>query len=315
MDTQQPLPQTQIEAIRYFEDPDNCHNFMVSRRWPNGVTCPRCGSQSIGKLSKPRYVWNCKGCKKQFTVKVGTVFEDSPLPLTKWLPAVWLIVNAKNGISSCEIARALGVTQKTAWFMAHRIRTALHAGSFEKLSGTIEADETFIGGKASNMHKSKREAKIQGRGTVGKAIVLGLLERDEKGKASKVKAKVIPDTQRETLHAEISQHVETGSQVFTDAWKAYRDLSPAYAHQFVDHAVAYVQGNVSTNGLENFWCLLKRSVKGTYVSVEPYHLFRYLDEQAYRFNDRKGSDSDRFVKAMQSLAGKRLTYAELTKDE
>jgi len=196
--------------------------------------------------------------------------------------------------------------------MAHRIRLALQAGSFEKLSGQVEADETFIGGKASNMHKAEREKKIQGRGTVGKSIVLGLLERQD-GKPSKVRAKVVKDTTSETLQGEVRENVEAGSELFTDAWKSYRGLGADYQHQFVDHAIAYVDGQVSTNGLENFWCLLKRTVKGTYVAVDAQHLFRYLDEQAYRYNNRKSNDAERFLKAVKSVSGKRLTREELTK--
>jgi transposase-like protein len=313
---EQGYPTTQQEAIIYFSDSRVCHDFMVQMRWADGVACPRCGDMDVRysetKSAKPRRLWNCYGCKKQFTVKVGTIFEDSPLGLEKWLPCIWLIVNAKNGISSCEISRALGVTQKTAWFMAHRIRLALQQGSFEKMSGQVEADETFIGGKASNMHKSQRAKKIQGRGSVGKAVVLGLLERSAKGKPSKVLAKVVPDTSTQTLVGEIRYHVEEGSEVYTDAWKAYRALTPQFKHEFVDHAVAYVQGNVSTNGLENFWCLLKRSVKGTYVQVAPFHLFRYLDEQAYRYNERESNDADQFVKAVRSVTGRRLTFQEVT---
>lgn len=251
----QGYPETQQEAIIHFSDAQVCHDFMVKMRWPNGVVCPRCNCEDVRysqtKGAKPRRLWNCYNCKKQFTVKVGTIFEDSPLGLEKWLPAVWLIVNAKNGISSYEIHRALGITQKTAWFMAHRIRLALQVGNFEKMSGTVEADETFVGGKASNMHKDKRVAKIQGRGTVGKTAVLGLLERDTKtGKPKRVKAQVVEDTSSETLHAAIRENVEEGTELHTDAWKSYRGLTPDYIHYFVDHAVAYAEGHVSTNGLE-----------------------------------------------------------------
>ena len=150
------LPEGLVEATRFFATEKTCHEFMSAMRWPNGVECPRCGSKDIGKLIEARRVWTCKGCKKQFSAKLGTIFEDSPLSLTKWLPATWLIVNAKNGISSCELARALDVTQKTAWFMLHRIRLAMQDGSIEKFSGKIEADETFIGGRARNMHADKR---------------------------------------------------------------------------------------------------------------------------------------------------------------
>jgi len=303
------FPKTLQDVIKFFADADTCVTFMAQIRWPEGVTCPNCEGKAVSYLST-RYVWKCKACKKQFSVKVGTVMEDSPIGLDKWLAAIWLIANAKNGISSCEISRALGVTQKSAWFLLHRIRLAMQNGTFEKMGGTVEADETFIGGLSRNMHKHAREAKITGTGGAGKVIVFGLLERNTTG--SKVRTKVVFDRTRETLHGEIRRHVEAGAEVFTDAHKSYGGLSPEYVHQFVDHAERYVDGNVHTNSMENFWSLLKRSIKGTYVSVEPFHLFRYLDEQAFRFNQRKVKDADRFVETVKQIAGKRLTYDELT---
>jgi transposase-like protein len=300
------LPKTLQEAIKFFSDKETCTTFMAQLRWPDGVTCPVCESKAVSYLST-RYLWKCKACKKQFSVKVGTIMEDSAIGLDKWLAAIWLIANAKNGISSYEIHRAIGVTQKSAWFLLHRIRLAMQTGTFEKLSGQVEADETFIGGKARFMHKSKREKMMKGRGSVGKVAVMGLLERH-----GEVRAQVICDTSRETLHGEVKRHVEKGAELFTDAWKAYVGLDAEYIHQVINHAEEYVRSNVRTNGIENFWSLLKRSIKGTYVSVEPFHLFRYLDEQSFRFNTRKGKDSDRFMQAVKSIAGKRLTYEELT---
>ena len=307
------VPETALEAIRYFGDPDNCHSFMVKMRWPNGITCPRCGSEKIGKLVLPRRIWNCGGCKKQFSAKVRTIFEDSPLGLDKWLPAVWLIVNAKNGISSCELARSVGVTQKTAWFMLHRIRLALHEGSFDKLSGRVEADETFIGGKARNRHKSAQSTGIKSKGPMDrKSAVLGLLERNAPDRTSRVRLKVVPRVNRFILDPLVRQNVEKGAEVFTDAHNSYNRLRTEYTHQVIDHAECYAKGHVHTNGLENFWSLLKRCIHGTYVSVEPFHLFRYLDEQAYRFNERGENDSERFCKALSSTADRRLTYRTLT---
>jgi transposase-like protein len=305
------FPKTLQDAIKFFSDLDTCVTFMAQIRWPEGVTCPYCAGKAVSYLSSRR-IWKCmnKVCHKQFSVKVGTVMEDSPIGLDKWLAAVWLITNAKNGISSCEIARALGVTQKSAWFLLHRIRLAMQTGTFEKMGGTVEADETFIGGLSRNMHRKTREAKITGPGGCGKAIVFGLLERH--GDGSKVRTKVVFDRSGETLCGEIRQHVEPGAEVFTDAHRSYLGLSAEYVHQFTDHAEEYVRGNVHTNGIENFWSLLKRSIKGTYVSVEPFHLFRYLDEQAFRFNQRKVKDADRFVETVKQVAGKRLTFDELT---
>jgi transposase-like protein len=305
------FPKTLQEAIKFFADPDTCVTFMAQLRWPEGVTCPDCNGKAVSYLSTRR-MWKCmnKACHKQFSVKRGTIMEDSAISLDKWLAAIWLIANAKNGISSYEIHRALGVTQKSAWFLLHRIRLAMQTGTFEKMSGTVEADETFIGGLSKNMHRDVRDRKITGPGGCGKAIVFGLLERNTKG--SKVRTKVIFDRSRETLHGEIRDCVVSGSEVMTDAHRSYGGLNPEYVHQFVDHAEKYVDGNVHTNSMENFWCLLKRSIKGTYVSVEPYHLFRYLDEQAFRFNERKVKDADRFVQVVKQVTGKRLTYEELT---
>lgn len=268
MMNEQQFPRTLQEAIIHFADKENALVFMAQLRWPEGVTCPRCNASEVSYLST-RYLWKCKGCKKQFSVKVGTIMEDSPLGLDKWLCGIWMIANCKNGISSYEIHRGLGITQKSAWFLLHRIRLAMQTGTFEKLSGTIEADETYIGGLARNMHKDKREEKIQGRGGSGKTIVMGLLERH-----GEVRAKVINDTKRETLHAEVKENVETGSNLYTDGLRSYQGMEDEFFHEFVDHAEEYVRGNVHTNGIENFWSLLKRTIKGTYVSVEPFHLFR-----------------------------------------
>lgn len=306
MVTDKELPKTLQAAIKFFSDELFCINFVASLRWQDGVAiCPKCENTETSFLST-RKIWKCKKCKKQFSVKVGTIFEDSPIGLDKWLTAMWLIVNAKNGISSYEIHRAIGVTQKTAWFMLHRIRLAMQNGSFEKLSGNVECDETFIGGEAKNMHKSKREKVIQGRGSVGKTAVFGALER--KGR---VLAKVIQSTNRETLHKEVKEKVEQGSNLFTDEWLAYRGLDETYIHEVINHGVEYVKDNVHTNGIENFWSLLKRTIKGTYVSVEPFHLPRYLDEQVFRFNERKSNDKERFLGVLKAVSGKRLTYDEL----
>jgi len=241
------LPKTLLEAVRFFSNDSTCINLVSSLRWVDGIAvCPKCESDKTSFLST-RKIWKCKACKKQFSVKVGTIFEDSPIGLDKWLTAMWLIVNAKNSISSYEIHRAIGVTQKTAWFMLHRIRLAMQSGCIEKLSGNVEVDETYIGGKAKNMHKAKREAIIQGRGSVGKTAVMGLLER--KGR---VLAKVIERTDRETLHNEVKSNVEEGANLFTDEWRSYRGLDEQYIHEVINHSIEYVRGNVHTNGIENF---------------------------------------------------------------
>jgi len=300
-------PTTLQEAILYFSDPANCREYLVRRRWSNGVTCPRCTGQDVLFLEKYNR-WHCraKHDAPQFTLKTGTIMEDSPIGLDKWLTAIWQIVNCKNGISSYEVHRAIGITQKSAWFMDHRIRLALTMGTFNKLSGQVEADETFIGGKARNMHASKRAERITGTGGKDKAAVLGILER-----GGNVVTKVVGSTKKKTLQREVREHVLAGSALFTDSLKSYEGLDE-FQHEVVDHAVEYVRGEVHTNGLENFWSLLKRGLKGTYVSVEPFHLFRYLDERGFRYNNRKMTDADRLDIAVRHIVGKRLTYERLT---
>jgi len=306
-------PQTLIEAIRHFADPDVTLATIVELRWPNGVCCPTCGRTDVRFISTRR-MWECKGAhpKKQFSGKIGTIFEDSPLGLDKWFAAIWMIANCKNGISSYEIHRAIGVTQKTGWFMLHRIRLAMETGSFLKAPGDAEADETFIGGLARNMHKDQRKRKITGTGGAGKEVVMGVLRRGTDTEHNKVKAKHVRDTSRETLHAEIKVAVEPGSRLFTDAHAAYLGLGADYVHEAVDHAIEYVRGAVHTNGMENFWSLFKRAIKGTYVSIEPFHLDAYVVEETFRFNERKDNDGGRFRKVLSNVKGKRVTYKELT---
>src|ERR1051326_6940732 len=305
MENDKPLPKTLLEAIKYFSDRDNALNFMAELRWPDGIVCPHCSGSEVTFL-KTRRIWKCRSCRKQFSIKTGTVLEDSPIGLDKWLSAIWIIVNAKNGVSSYELHRSLGITQKSAWFLSHRIRLALKAGSFELLSGEVEVDETFIGGKARNMHKGTRARKIRGTGGAGKVAVMGLLERH-----GEVRTMVVPNVRRQSLHSQVSKHVELGSTVYSDSFRSYNNLQDEYTHNVINHAESYVNGHIHTNGIENFWSLLKRSINGTYISVMPFHLFRYLDEQSFRFNNRRVSDLDRFIKATQSITGRRLTFAEL----
>ena len=305
-------PKTLLDAIRYFADPDVALAFLVSLRWPDGEPgCPRCGDMDI-RFIKTRRLWACRGCQKQFSIKVGTIFEDSPISLDKWLPAMWMVANCKNGISSYELARALGVTQKTAWFMTHRIRLAMRAKTFRKFKGHVEADETYIGGLARNMRWRKRQERVKGTGGVGKVAVMGLLERHGIDKPSTVKTIIVPGIQTRHIHSTVTEHVEAGAIVYTDELASYRYLNRAYIHNVINHAESYAKGQVHTNGLENFWSLLKRAIKGTYVSVEPFHLFRYLDEQVYKFNNRLGTDAERFIGLARSIVNRRLTLAELT---
>ncbi len=305
------------DAILYFADFEHCREFIMDLRWPNSkVKCPQCGSEKVTYLAKPR-VWKCYAGhpRPTFSLKTGTIFEDSPIPLEKWLPAAWMLINCKNGISSYELHRALGVTQKTAWFMLHRIRLAMQSRTFNKIGGEVEADETFIGGKARFMHKARRLKAIKGTGGMGKAAVMGLLERHGKEGHSTVILKHVPNVRRRALTPEVHRHVELGAEVFTDALPSYDDLGAVYMHKVIDHAEKYAEGKVHTNGPENFWSLLKRALRGTYISVEPFHLFRYLDEQALRFNMRKLTDAERFVATMKQIVGRRLTYRQLIDKE
>lgn len=312
------IPQTLIDAVAYYRDPKTCFEQMLAVKWPDGkITCPKCGGDKIGVI-RTRQMLQCnsvageKKCGKQFSVKVGTICEDSPLPLWHWLVAVWSIANAKNGISSCELARALGVTQKTAWFMLMRIREAMKTKTARKMRGTIEGDETFIGGKAKNMHADRRERLIRGRGAVGKAIVQGLLQRGDDKRISQFRGFVVGNTEEYTLCPNVWRNVEAGAKVYTDATPSYTSLSLRYFHSWIDHLTRYVRGSVHVNGLENFWSLFKRSIRGTYVAVAAFHLERYLDEQAFRFNERDTNDAGRFVAVLTAVVGKRLTYRVLT---
>jgi transposase-like protein len=311
-------PQTLQAAIEFFADEDRCHQYLIQMRWPDGkVCCPTCFAENPRWLAKQRR-FQCKNRhpKNQFSVKVGTIFEDSPIALKSWLLAVWQISNCKNGISSYELARAIGVTQKTAWFMNHRIRLAMQNEDGGQLNGEVEVDETYIGGKARNMNRQQRKRNLAGAGFknawAGKVAVMGLLERHpEKGK-SKVRTLPVDNIRTYRLNQEVSKHIEDGSTVYTDALGSYRPLSLYYQHRVIDHAEKYVDGVVHTNGLENYSSLLKRAIRGTYVSVEPFHLFRYLDEQAFRFNERSGNDGERFEHTLKHVTGKRITFEKLT---
>jgi transposase-like protein len=312
MDTK---PKTLKQAIRYFANEQVCIDTVAAMRWPNGPVCPKCSHTEHYYLATQKR-WKCKNCAKQFSVKVGTIFEDSPIPLDSWLVALWMLVNCKNGISSYEVARDLGLTQKSAWFVLHRLRLALQKGSLVKIGGSgteVEVDETFIGGAARFMHRDKHRRRITETGTKDKTAVVGVLER-----GGDVRTAVVHTRRKKLLQGHIQEHVQPGGAVYTDALMSYMGLQhKGYEHKVIDHAERYVDGKVHTNGLENFWSLLKRGLKGTYISVEPFHLFRYLDEQSWRYNNRATldnpmTDADRFQLALSQIAGKRLTFAEVT---
>jgi transposase-like protein len=318
-----PEPKTLQEAIVYFADPDRCFEFAKKLRWPDGnIVCPRCAAAK-NSFVKTRKLWFCYACKRQFTIKVKTIMEDSPITLDKWMTAFWLLANAKNGISSHELGRALGVTQTTAWFMLQRVREVMKKHTFDttKIGGEgneLEVDETFVGGKVKNMHRARRvrfavEEGYQGA-TTGKTIVQGILDRNLR----KVRATVVPNVGRETLQNAILKNVKYGSTVYTDNAVAYDNgMQRRFIHDVFNKTETYVRGRVHVNGMENFWSLLKRSLRGTYVAVEPFHLARYVDEQVFRYNhrkdgDRKLNDADRFAAVMSEVLNRRLTYSDLT---
>jgi transposase-like protein len=307
------VPKTLQDAIVYFADPDRVFEYAVARRWPDGVFCPFCDSPDNAPIAK-RKTWRCRACNKQFSVRVGTIFEDSPISLSKWFTAIWMLINCKNGISSYELSRDLGVTQKTAWFMAHRIRAAIKAKSFDKkLCGIVEADECFIGGLFKNMHESRKRA-IRGtddvRGHVGKTIVQAVLERD-----GEVRAQIIANTDLGPRLDFLKANIDENSTLFTDADYNKQAVKDSFVHDFVNHEIEYVRGSVHTNSVENFWSLLQRGLNGTYIAVEPFHLSAYVDEQCFRFNNRKASDSERFERALAMVPTARLTYKELIRAE
>jgi transposase-like protein len=317
MDAKLQTPETLQAAVEFFADEDRCVRYLAQMRWPDGVvTCPTCNEPNPRYLANQRR-FECRKThpKRQFSVKVGTIFEDSPIPLKSWLLAVWQITNCKNGISSYELARALGVTQKTAWFMNHRIRLAMQGEDGGTLDGEVEVDETYIGGKARKMNTGRRKMLLDGKhkrnAWAGKVAVLGLLQRHEGKDKSRVRTMPVDNVRRHRLQPIVLDNIEDGSTVYTDKLATYDTLSVYYQHKVIDHAEKDVDGVVHTNGMENYWSLLKRTIRGTYVSVEPFHLFRYLDEQAFRFNERTDTDGTRFEKTLQQIAGRRLTFEQL----
>ncbi|MGA3032681.1 MAG: IS1595 family transposase [Terracidiphilus sp.] len=312
------IPKTLLEAIRYYSDEQVCIDTVAEMRWHEGKpTCPKCGVMEGERRHywlAAQKRWKCYACRKQFSVKVDTVFEDSPLGLDKWLVALWMLCNCKNGVSSHEISRELGIAQQHAWHMLHRLRVALQLPDGEKLGGVVEADECFLGGKVKNMHRSKR-AMLGGKkiGTKGKAVVVGMVER-----GGRVRAQVTVERSQAVLHPIIAANVAKDATLVTDEWGGYVGSAPI--HEVINHAVEYVNGHVHTNSIENFWSLLRRALGGTYVSVEPIHLQAYIHEQVYRFNfrsrkDEKITNADRFALALSNVAGKRLTWTMLTGKE
>jgi len=312
-------PKTLTQAIRHYSDPQTCINAVAMMRWEDGSpVCPRCNAAQGTRNHywlKTQKRWKCYSCRKQFSVKVGTIFEDSPLGLDIWLTALWMLCNCRNGVSSYEIARATGIAQKNAWFVLQRLRFVMRDTRPVMLGdGPVEADEAFIGGKPKNMHRKRRLQRQTGaHGYSEKAVVFGMLDRGTR----EVRAQVVPNVKRETLQKAILDRVGFGSTVYTDGFHAYDKLGASgFVHETVNHVEEYVRGQVHTQAIENFWSCLKRSLSGTYIAVEPFHLDRYLDEQMFRFNNRIGhDDGSRFQKALGQVSGKRLTWVELTGKE
>ena len=302
---------------KHFSDEDTARELLEFMRWPNGPVCPRCKSTVAYRLT-PRVeskrpvrkgVLKCKGCRKQFTVTVGTIFEDSHIPLNKWLLAIHLLCSSKKGMSAHQLMRMLGLkSYKSAWFMAHRIRYAMEQGSFaDKLSDIVEVDETYVGGKAKNMHASVRREKIQGRGTVGKAPVVTLVESE-----GRVKTIYMESVTGENLKAAMKDCIVPTAQIMTDESPSYSFAQTEFAgHESVNHGAGeYVRGDAHVNTSESVHALLKRGIIGTYHHVSKFHLHRYLSEFDFRFNNRKIEDGERTVQAIKGFEGKRLMYRD-----
>jgi len=300
-------PTTLTEAIEHFAGPDRALAFMVGMRWPDGVTCPRCDCERVSFL-KSRRIWKCMGCRKQFSVKVGTIMEDSPLPLKKWLTCMWLIANANNGVSSYEAARSIGVTQKTAWFMLHRIRHALRLDDLP-LDGEVEVDETHIGARAPRMNARARKRHEAKRPGAEKTVAQNIVQR---GGGSR--SRVVPDTSRHQLQGRVRADVVPGSTVYKDEHASYVGLVGEYAQLTVNHGAGqYVSGAAHVQNAENYWALFKRCVKGTWVNISPEHADAYLAEQDFRYTARKTDDGSRMMATAMLAPGKRLTWKDCVK--
>lgn len=307
-------PQSLLEAINYFSDDAKCVAFLERFLWEDGKPhCPKCGSDNVSKLNfRPAYRCRENGCKKSFSLKSVSIMNHSPLPITKWVPAIWFVINHKNGVSSCEVARALKITQKAAWHLCHRIRKVVSNGSFTKMTGVIEVDETFIGGKEKFKHGMKDKSLAQWKKAQqkhgGKTVVMGMVER-----GGEFRGKVVDSTRRVSLEPEVRANVAEGSTIYTDSLKSYQRLNDVYNHGWVDHSNnQYVKGEAHTNTMENFWSCFKRSIKGTYIQIASFHTDRYLDEQSFRYNYRKLNDAQRFEIAVGKIFGKKLPYSVLT---